>query len=101
MHKGIDIAVPTGSPVFSAGTGIVTKAGRNGGYGLMVEVTHNNGTITRYAHLSRIMCRKGDNVGPGEMLAESGNTGRSTGPHLHFEIRRDNRVINPESIIEF
>ena len=100
MHKGIDIAVPTGSPVFSAGTGVVTKAGRNGGYGLMVEVTHSNGTITRYAHLSRIMCRKGDNVGPGEMLAESGNTGRSTGPHLHFEILINGKTVNPKKYIK-
>ena len=100
MHKGIDIAVPTGSPVFSAGTGVVTKAGRNGGYGLMVEVTHSNGTITRYAHLSRMMCRKGDNVGPGEMLAESGNTGRSTGPHLHFEILINGKTVNPKKYIK-
>lgn len=100
MHYGVDIAIPTGSPVFAVREGTVTGVGRWGTYGIMVEVTHKDGLVTRYAHLSRAMCRKGDKVGIGEMIAESGNTGRSTGPHLHFEMRRNGTALNPARYVK-
>lgn len=100
MHYGVDIAVPAGSPVFAIKEGIVTRAGRWGTYGIMVEITHDDGLVTRYAHLSRAMCRKGDKVSMGEMVAESGNTGKSTGPHLHFEIRKNGKAVNPTRYVK-
>jgi murein DD-endopeptidase MepM/ murein hydrolase activator NlpD len=97
MHKGIDIAAPVGTPVVAAAAGVVESAGWNsGGYGNLVEVRHPDGSLTIYAHNSRITTRVGAVVNQGELLAQMGSTGRSTGPHTHFEIRpRGSGAVNP------
>jgi murein DD-endopeptidase MepM/ murein hydrolase activator NlpD len=88
MHRGIDIAAPIGTPVVAAASGIVVSAGWNsGGFGNLVEIRHPDGTVTRYAHNNTISTRPGAVVNQGEMIAQMGTTGRSTGPHCHFEIR--------------
>ena len=97
MHRGIDIAAPTGTPIVAAAPGIVTYADWNsGGYGYLVEIQHPNGSLTIYAHNSKILVRKGQTVSQGELIAEMGSTGRSSGPHLHFEIHtKGNGAVNP------
>ncbi|MBI1403905.1 MAG: peptidoglycan DD-metalloendopeptidase family protein [Porphyrobacter sp.] len=100
MHAGIDFRGPVGSPIFAAADGRVTWAGRRGGYGNAVEITHANGLMTRYAHLSRIDVKVGQLVKAGETVGGLGSTGRSTGPHLHFEVRINNRAINPRPFLE-
>lgn len=95
FHSGVDFAAPRGTTVISAGAGTVTFAGRKSGYGITVEVSHSNGLITRYAHLSAFLVEVGSSVESGTPIAKVGSTGRSTGPHLHFEVRRDNAPINP------
>lgn len=95
MHAGIDFRAPTGTEIKSAGAGKVVKAGWNGGYGRMVEIDHGNGLTTRYAHMSRIRVRQGDTVDTGDVVGEAGSTGRSTGPHLHYEVRRNGKAIDP------
>ena len=97
MHRGIDIAAPTGTPIVSAAPGVVTFAGWNdGGYGNLVEIEHPNGSLTIYAHNSQILVREGQKVAQGELIAKMGSTGRSTGPHLHFEIHpTGNGAVNP------
>ena len=86
MHYGIDVAGPIGTPILAAAPGTVTYADWNGGYGYLVEIEHPDGSLTRYAHNSRILVRVGQQVESGEQIAEMGSTGYSTGPHLHFEI---------------
>ena len=100
MHSGIDFKGAIGSPIFAAAEGRVTFAGRKGGYGNAVEVTHANGMLTRYAHLSRIDVRPGELVAAGATLGGLGSTGRSTGPHLHFEVRVNDRAVNPRPFLE-
>jgi len=95
FHGGIDFKAKTGTPVRAAADGTVVKAGRMGGYGKIVEIKHRNGYITRYAHLSRITVKVGERVASGERVGKVGSTGRSTGPHLHFEIRRRGKTVNP------
>ncbi len=95
MHAGIDFRGATGSDVKAAGPGKVTKAGRAGGYGKMVEIRHENGVSTRYGHLSIINVRAGQNVSTGDIIGKVGSTGRSTGPHLHYETRVGGRAIDP------
>ncbi|TYR30892.1 M23 family metallopeptidase [Mesorhizobium microcysteis] len=95
MHAGIDFRAPTGTEIKSAGAGKVIKAGWNGGYGRMVEIDHGNGLTTRYAHMSRIRVSQGDTVDTGDVVGEAGSTGRSTGPHLHYEVRRNGTAIDP------
>jgi murein DD-endopeptidase MepM/ murein hydrolase activator NlpD len=85
-HKGIDIGVPLGTPVVSAADGTVTFAGQQTGYGTHVEVQHADGVVTTYSHLSHIDVVVGQKVRAGQLIAHSGNTGHSTGPHLHFEV---------------
>ncbi len=99
MHEGIDFGVPIGTPVMTAGDGVVSRVGRMGGYGNVVDVEHAGGWLTRYAHLSSFASglRVGDRVRQGQVIALSGNTGRSTGPHLHYETRKDGVAINPSS----
>ena len=97
MHKGIDIAAPIGTPILAAASGEVISAGWNsGGYGNLVKVKHSNGSVTLYAHNNRIYVRRGQKVKQGQQIAEMGSTGFSTGPHLHFEIRKNGNVaVNP------
>ncbi|MEM1252193.1 MAG: peptidoglycan DD-metalloendopeptidase family protein [Cyanobacteria bacterium P01_H01_bin.21] len=101
MHRGIDVAGPVGTPIVAAAPGVVEKAGWNsGGYGNMVEVRHADGSMTRYAHNSRITVRSGQRVAQGQHIADMGSTGYSTGPHLHFEVHLPNRgTINPMAML--
>lgn len=88
MHRGIDIAAPVGTPILASADGTVEFSGWNsGGYGNMINLRHPNGSRTRYAHASELLVSEGDVVEQGEAIALVGSTGRSTGPHLHFEIR--------------
>jgi murein DD-endopeptidase MepM/ murein hydrolase activator NlpD len=100
FHPGLDFRGPVGAPIFAAARGMVSFAGRKAGYGNCVEVTHINGIITRYAHMSAIRARVGQNVTPGQTIGAIGSTGRSTGPHLHFEVRVNDRPINPRPFLE-
>lgn len=95
FHAGVDLAARTGKGVCATAEGIVTYAGLRGGYGLLVIVTHDGGYETRYAHLSRITTTNGARVERGTMVGLVGSTGRSTGPHLHYEVRRYGRVLDP------
>ncbi len=100
LHKGIDFAAPTGTPIFAAGDGIVLKAGTNGGYGRYIKIKHNGTFATAYAHLSRFApkLKKGMRVQQGQVIGYVGTTGRSTGPHLHYEVIKNGRHINPAKI---
>ena len=95
FHAGIDFRTPIGTPILAPADGEVTRAGRAGGYGKMVEVRHGNGLSTRFAHLSRIHVKVGQKVTAGQAIGAAGNTGRSTGPHLHYEIRANGEAVNP------
>lgn len=100
IHKGIDFAAPTGTPIFAAGSGTITKYGRNGSFGNYVQIRHNNEYSTAYAHASRFArgLRVGSRVSQGQIVAYVGTTGRSTGPHLHYEIHYKGRAVNPSSV---
>ena len=97
MHKGVDYGVPTGTPIWSVGEGRILRAGLNGGYGKFVEIKHANGWVSRYAHLSRIDVRRGQKVKQKDIIGAVGSTGMSTGPHLHYELLREGRHVNPQS----
>lgn len=99
FHSGLDFRAPQGAKVTPIGAGRVTFAGRKGGYGNTVEVTHSNGLVSRYAHLSAIRVKKGQTVNPNHMLGLVGSTGRSTGPHLHLEVRKNDKPLNPDRFI--
>jgi murein DD-endopeptidase MepM/ murein hydrolase activator NlpD len=100
MHSGLDFKGPIGAPIYAAAKGRVSFVGRKHGYGKVVEVSHGNGVLTRYAHLSRFDARVGEEVEAGDLIAGLGNTGRSTGPHLHFEVRINDRAVNPRPFLE-
>lgn len=100
MHSGIDFKGSTGQAILSAAQGKVSFAGRKSGYGNCIEVSHGNGLVTRYAHLSSIGVRPGQAVDKGDRLGGMGSTGRSTGTHLHFEVRLNGRAINPRPFLE-
>lgn len=95
QHTGVDMAGPLGTPLYATGDGVVTHAGRMGGYGLLVTIEHPMGFETRYAHMSRIGVSAGQRVSRGDRIGDMGNTGRSTGPHVHYEIRRNDTPLNP------
>ncbi len=97
MHKGVDIAAPIGTPIIAAAPGVVVKAGWNsGGYGNLVDIQHTDGTVTRYGHNKRVLVRAGQIVQQGQQISEMGNTGFSTGPHLHFEVHpMGKKAVNP------
>lgn len=99
FHGGLDMPAPNGTIVLSAGEGTITFAGTKSGYGTMVEVDHGNGLVTRYAHLSATLVKVGQVVQTGTPIAKVGSTGRSTGPHLHFEVRRDDQTVDPKSFL--
>lgn len=98
-HNGIDISRPTGTPVKPLTAGIVTFSGDDGGYGLTVEVDHGNGLTSRYAHLSKLLVRQGEQVDPQQTIGQVGQTGLTTGPHLHLEIHRQNTPIDPLTLL--
>lgn len=95
FHQGIDIAAETGTAIVATADGIVTAAGWNGGYGNMVDVDHGGGIVTRYGHAAAVAVTVGQQVRRGEVIAYVGSTGRSTGPHLHYEIRVSGAPVNP------
>lgn len=99
FHSGIDFAGAPGTRVLAAADGVVSYAGPDGGYGKLVEITHGNGYITRYAHNSTVLVEPGQTVRRGDPVALMGTTGRSTGTHLHFEVLRDGRPVNPVSFV--
>ncbi|NUO71621.1 MAG: M23 family metallopeptidase [Frateuria sp.] len=99
-HTGLDIAVPFGSSVHAVAEGMVTYAGERSGYGKVVEIDHGNGYMTRYAHNSKLLVRPGQRVHVGEVLSLAGSTGRSTGPHVHFEVWYKGRVVNPLAYVK-
>ncbi|SKB87134.1 Murein DD-endopeptidase MepM and murein hydrolase activator NlpD, contain LysM domain [Sphingobacterium nematocida] len=96
MHSGVDLKGSTGDPVKATATGKVTFAGYDGDYGYVVKVKHQNGYETRYAHLSKTKVKQGQSIDAGKTIGLLGSTGRSTGPHLHYEILKNDKKINPE-----
>ena len=100
MHAGLDFKGPVGTPILAAAKGKVVLAGFNGGYGNTIEIRHANGLVTRYAHLSGLNVRRGQMVDRGVQIGRMGSTGRSTGSHLHFEVRLNGQAINPRKFLE-
>jgi murein DD-endopeptidase MepM/ murein hydrolase activator NlpD len=100
MHAGLDFKGPVGTPILAAADGKITFAGQQGGYGNCIEITHANGLVTRYAHLSGFNVSLGQKVERGVQIARMGSTGRSTGSHLHFEVRLNGQAINPRKFLE-
>lgn len=100
MHAGLDFKGPVGTPILAAADGKVTLAGFNGGYGNSIEIRHANGLLTRYAHMSGLNVRAGQMVERGVVIGRMGSTGRSTGSHLHFEVRLNGQAINPRKFLE-
>jgi len=98
-HSGLDLAAPSGTPIYATGPGIVTKSGWGTGYGQYVEINHGNGYLTRYAHASRLIARVGEQVQAGDHIANVGCTGRCTGPHLHYEVVKDGQRKNPSTYL--
>ena len=94
-HEGIDVAAPMGAPIIAPASGVVTKVAYENGYGNTLEIDHGNGIVTRYAHCSRIDVRSGQRVTRGQRIAAVGSTGLATGPHLHYEIHINGKVVNP------
>lgn len=94
-HKGIDLAAPTGTPIYATADGTVSRAGPYSSYGNYVAIEHGGKIQTRYAHMSRIAVEAGTKVKKGELIGYVGSTGRSTGPHLHYEVRVDGEAVNP------
>lgn len=98
-HPGVDFAAPQGSEVLAVASGIVTDTGEHAGYGNLVEINHGNGYVTRYGHNEQILVKVGDRVKRGQAIALMGSTGRSTGPHVHFEVLLNGNIVNPEQYI--
>ncbi len=98
MHKGVDFAARTGTPIFAAGDGVIEKAGWVGGYGKYVKIRHNSKLKTAYAHMSEIKVKNGSRVSQGDVIGYVGTTGRSTGPHLHYEVHKNGQQVNPRSV---
>jgi murein DD-endopeptidase MepM/ murein hydrolase activator NlpD len=95
LHAGLDFVAATGTEVRATAPGVVVSAGWSGGYGKMIEIRHANGVSTRYGHLSAVLVQRGENIGAGTAIGRVGSTGRSTGPHLHYETRRDGAPVDP------
>lgn len=100
MHAGLDFRGPIGAPIYAAAKGHISFAGRKAGYGNCIEISHGNGLLTRYAHMSRFSATVGQRVAAGDVIGAIGNTGRSTGPHLHFEVRINDHAVNPRPFLE-
>ncbi|MEM9293830.1 MAG: M23 family metallopeptidase [Acidobacteriota bacterium] len=99
FHQGIDISAPPGAPVLASADGVVTRSGWNGGLGRAIFLSHGYGLSTRYGHLSKLAVEAGDTVQRGDVIGYVGNTGRSTGYHLHYEVRQEGRAVNPMGYI--
>jgi len=100
MHSGLDFKGPRGAPIHATAKGAVSFVGWKSGYGKTVEIKHGNGMMTRYAHMSKFNARVGQEVAAGDIIGGIGSTGRSTGPHLHFEVRINDRPVNPRPFLE-
>lgn len=100
MHAGLDFRAGYGSPIHAAAKGRITFVGQKSGYGNVVEISHGNGLMTRYAHMSAFRARPGQMVAAGDVIGAIGSSGRSTGPHLHFEVRINDRAVNPRPFLE-
>jgi murein DD-endopeptidase MepM/ murein hydrolase activator NlpD len=100
MHKGIDFAGKEGSDVVAVAAGVVTWAGVQNGYGMLVEINHGKGYVTRYGHNKALLVQVGDRVKQGQTIGKMGSTGRSTGPHVHFEVIHNDKVVNPTKYIQ-
>lgn len=99
FHRGMDFAAPVGTPIYATGNGVVTVSGWGSGYGRYIEIDHGNGVRTRYAHNSANFVKVGDTVYANQHIANVGNTGRSTGPHLHYEVRINGQAVNPQTYL--
>lgn len=100
MHRGVDFAGKSGSDVVAVAGGIVSRAAKNGGYGYFIEVDHGNGYITRYGHNQMLLVQAGEAIKRGQVIAKLGSTGRSTGPHVHFEVLKDGARIDPMKFVQ-
>ncbi len=100
MHAGVDLSASAGTPIYATADGVVDRAEWFGGYGNMVEIDHGKGIATRYGHMSRIAARPGEEVKRGELIGYVGSTGRSTGNHLHYEVRIDGYAVNPMPFLQ-
>ena len=100
MHRGVDLAAKSRSPIYATGDGVVIRAGWNGGYGCVLYVKHEFGVVSRYVHLARIRVKKGQRVSRGQKIGDMGNSGRSTGTHLHYEVRVGGKAVNPMIFIK-
>jgi murein DD-endopeptidase MepM/ murein hydrolase activator NlpD len=100
FHKGLDLAGKEGSDVVAVAAGVVTWAGKRYGYGNLVEINHGKGYVTRYGHGKEVLVKVGDTVKKGQLIARMGNTGRSTGPHVHFEVWRNGRTVDPMKYVQ-
>ncbi len=101
MHKGIDIGAPLGTPMYASDGGEVIYAGWMSGYGYLVQIDHKNGYVTYYAHASKLHVKVGEKVAQGDLIADMGSTGNSTGSHLHFEVRLNNVPQNPQNYVKY
>jgi murein DD-endopeptidase MepM/ murein hydrolase activator NlpD len=100
FHAGLDFRGPYGAPIYAAAKGTISFAGVRSGYGNCIEISHGNGMLTRYAHMSAFRATLGQQVAPGDVIGAIGSSGRSTGPHLHFEVRINDRPVNPRPFLE-
>ena len=100
FHRGMDLAGKKGSPVIAVASGVITWAGKRYGYGNMVEINHGNGYVTRYGHGAEVLVNEGDAVKQGDEIMKMGSTGRSTGPHVHFEVLKHGRHVNPTKFVQ-
>jgi len=99
-HAGIDLGAPEGTPILAPAPGVVVRAGWRGGYGNYVELDHGDGLVTAYGHASEVLVRPGESVAAGRAIARVGQTGRATGPHLHFEVRMGGRPVDPARVLK-
>jgi murein DD-endopeptidase MepM/ murein hydrolase activator NlpD len=95
MHAGVDIPGPVGTPIYATADGVVAESGRRGGYGNCIEINHGKGIATRYGHMSKLLVDANTRVRRGQLIGLMGSTGRSTGSHLHYEVRIDGHAVNP------
>lgn len=99
FHGGVDIGLPEGTPIYASAAGVVIEAGIKGGYGYTVMIQHDDGFVTLYGHASKLLVKEGQRVAQGQLIARVGSTGRATGPHLHFEVRKGEATVDPNSLV--